>query len=516
MQKYIILYNIIEFNTISYLCFKYSDDKIAMESSGLKDKTAKGVLWGGLGTFFYQFLSLVFGIFLARLLNAEDYGVVGLLTVFSLLANTFTESGFTKALINRSEIKQEDYNAVFWFNIMMGIILYIILFFCAPWIARFYQEPRLTELSRFVFLSIPISALGVAPSAYMYKKLMVKQRTLATWLALILSSTVGVILAFHHFAYWGLAVQTVLFVGTITLFTYVFSKWKPTLQFSSVPLKEMFPYSVKLIITRIVTVVNTNLFTIFLGKFFSVKTVGNYNQGNKWASFGMGLITGIMTNLTQPVLSTIDQEKERHYAAFRKLVHFTAFLGFPVMLGMAYVAQELIVILITEKWAASASIMSVLCVGYAFYCIGTVFSDLLLQKGRSDLYLYVNILSGVAQLLCLVLLYPYGMKALLLSSVAIQIAVLFVWYLFVYKEIQYKLKHFIGDVMTFAAITTLSILAAHFILLPVKNLYLLFVLKVLIVAVLYTGILYTCKAVILQESFEYLRRYAVGFFRKRI
>ena len=486
-----------------------------MKNSELKDKTAKGVLWGGLGTFFYQFLSLVFGIFLARLLNAEDYGIVGLLTVFSLLANTFVESGFTKALINRSEIKQEDYNAVFWFSIAMGILLYIILFFCAPWIARFYQEPRLTELSRFVFLSIPISALGVAPSAYVFKKLMVKQRTFAIWLALILSGTVGVILAFHHFAYWGLAIQGVLYIAAVVTFTFVFSKWKPTFQFSSVPLKEMFPYSVKLIITRIVTVVNTNLFTIFLGKFFSVKTVGNYNQGNKWASFGMGLITGIMANLTQPVLTTIDQEKERHYAAFRKLVRFTAFIGFPVMLGMAFVAKELIVLLITEKWMASAAIMSVLCVGYAFYSIGIVFSDLLLQKGRSDLYLYVNILSGVAQLLCLVLLYPYGIKALLLSSIAIQIAVLFVWYIFVYKEIRYKVRHFVGDVMTFAAIASLSILVAHFILLPVKNLYLLFVLKILIVAFLYTGILYVSKAVILRESFEYLKRYMLGFFCKR-
>lgn len=485
-----------------------------MKNSELKDQTAKGVLWGGLGTFFYQFLSLVFGIFLARLLNAEDYGIVGLLTVFSLLANTFVESGFTKALINRSEIKQEDYNAVFWFSIVAGIFFYILLFFCAPWIARFYHEPRLTELSRFLFLSIPLSALGVAPSAYMYKKLMVKQRTLSTWLALILSNTVGVILAFHHFAYWGLAVQGVLYVGATVTFLLVFSQWKPTFQFSMTPLKEMFPYSVKLIITRIVTVINTNLFTIFLGKFFSVKTVGNYNQGNKWASFGMGLITGIMTNLTQPVLTTIDQEKERHYAAFRKLVRFTAFIGFPLMFGMAFVAKELIVILITEKWMASAAIMSVLCVGYAFYCIGTVFSDLLLQKGRSDLYLYVNILSGVAQLLCLVLLYPYGINVLLFSSVVIQIVVLFVWYLFVYKEIQYKVKHFVGDVMTFAAIAVLAILAAHFILLPVKNLYLLFALKILIVATLYTGALYVCKAVILQESFEYLKRYMLGFFRK--
>lgn len=487
-----------------------------MKNSELKDKTAKGVLWGGLGTFFYQFLSLVFGVFLARLLNAEDYGIIGLLTVFLLLANTFVESGFTKALINRNEIRQEDYNAVFWFSIVTGIFLYIILFFCAPWIARFYNEPRLTNLSRFVFLSIPISALGVAPSAYMYKKLMVKQRTLATWLALILSNSVGLILAFHHFAYWGLAVQGVLFMAALVTFILVFSKWQPKFQFSVTPLKEMFPYSVKLIITKVVTVINTNLFTIFLGKFFSVKTVGNYNQGNKWASFGMGLITGIMANLTQPVLSTIDQERERHYAAFRKLVRFTAFIGFPVMLGMAFIAKELIVILITEKWMASAAIMSVLCVGYAFYCIGTVFSDLLLQKGRSDLYLYVNILSGVAQILCLVLLYPYGLKILLFSSVAIQIAVLLVWYLFVYKEIKYRLCHFIGDVMTFAAIAVCSILTAHFILLPVKNIYWLIASKILVVAALYTGTLYLCRAVILRESYQYLKRYTLGFFRRHV
>ena len=168
-----------------------------MAEQSLKDKTAKGLFWGGLSNGIQQLLNLVFGIFLARLLTPADYGMVGMLTVFSLIAGSLQESGFISALINKKDIKDEDYNAVFWFSILTSLLLYTILFFCAPLIAKVFHQPELTPLARYSFLGFVITGTGTAHSAYLYKNLMVKQRSILNITAQIISGTAGVILAYN-------------------------------------------------------------------------------------------------------------------------------------------------------------------------------------------------------------------------------------------------------------------------------------------------------------------------------
>lgn len=480
-----------------------------MKTEQLKEKTAKGLLWGGFGNLMLQFASLIFGIFLARLLNAEDYGIVGLLVVFSQLARALCESGFTKALINRPSLKHDDYNAVFWFSILIGIACYLILFFGSPLIAHFYEEPRLISLARYSFLSILFACFGMAPSAYMYKNLMVKERMMATWISVIGSNFVGVLMAFNGFAYWGIATQNLLYFVIFTICSFIYSRWRPSFKVSFGPIREMFPFSVKLLITNMVNIINGNLFTIFIGKFFSVRAVGNYNQANKWSAMGHSLVTNTIANVTQPVLSAIDvkAERERYYAAFRKLVRFTAFVGFPIMFGLAFIAREFIVILLTEKWLESAVVLSILAAGHAFYVITWVFADLLAERGRSGWYLLVSSVSGGLQILCLVLLHPYGMYTMLYSSVIIQFFCLMFWYFFVWKEVGYKLWHLIGDVFSYAGIASIAIGVAYLLLkwMGGTNMYLSIGLKVLFVAAVYIGGLYLTKSVMLRESYQYLK-----------
>ncbi|MDE5575343.1 MAG: lipopolysaccharide biosynthesis protein [Bacteroidales bacterium] len=480
-----------------------------MATGDLKNKTAKGLLWGGVGSVMLQFMSLVFGIFLARLLNAEDYGIVGLLAIFSQLAATFCESGFTKALVNRPGLRHKDFNAVFWFSLSVGVVCYIVLFFFAPLIARFYNEPRLTALSRYAFLYVLFSCLTVVPSAYMLKKLMVKQRTLSMWICLVVSNVVGIFLAFRGFAHWGIVTQNLIYSFLYMVLGYVYSKWRPTLSFSIKPLREMFSYSVKLLGTAILTIINNNLFTIFLAKFFSIRTVGNYNQANKWSTMGFSLITTPLWNVTQPVLAAIDvkEERERYYAAFRKLVRFTAFIGFPIMFGLAFIAREFIVILLTEKWLESAEMLSILAVGYAFYVMTRVFSDILAERGRSDLYFWVSAVSGGLQILCLFLLHPFGIRVMLISGMGVQVLGFFLWYFFVWKEVGYKLWHLVGDVFSYVGIGSIAIGVAYWLLkwTGITNMYLSIALKVLVVAALYIGGLYLAKSVMLRESYQYLK-----------
>ena len=192
-----------------------------------------------------QLLNLVFGIFLARLLTSTDYGMVAVLTIFSAMAGVFSESGFILALVNRKEVKHEDYNAVFWFNISIGASLYLILFVCAPFIADFYDTPELTQLARFQFLSFFIGSFGTAPTAYFFRNLMVKERSQIQIAAIIISGVTGVTCAYHGWGYWGIALQTVLYVSINTILLWIFSPWHPTLSFNMRPLRALLPFSSK-------------------------------------------------------------------------------------------------------------------------------------------------------------------------------------------------------------------------------------------------------------------------------
>jgi len=261
------------------------------ENQSLKEKTAKGLFWGGFSNGIQQLLNLLFGIFLARLLTPSDYGMVGMLAIFSLIASSIQESGFTAALVNKKEVTHNDYNAVFWFNAAISLSLYLLLFLCAPLIADFYDTPELTPLARYSFIGFFIASLGISHSAYLLRNLMVKQRALSSVIGLTVSGITGVTLAYFGFSYWGIATQSIVYVTINTACYWHFTRWRPSLQFNFTPIKEMFGFSGKLLVTNVFNHINNNLFSVILGKFYSEKEVGYYNQANKWCGMGQLFIS---------------------------------------------------------------------------------------------------------------------------------------------------------------------------------------------------------------------------------
>lgn len=198
-----------------------------MPEQSLKEKTAKGLLWGGVSNGVQQLLNLIFGIFLARLLTPADYGMVGMLTIFTAIAGTLQESGFTVALANKKNISHKDYNAVFWFSTLMGLSLYTILFFSAPLIANYYRQPDLVPLARLTFLGFLISSTATAHNAYLFRNLMVKQKAISQLPALLLSGTTGIIMALNGMSYWGIAIQSLIYIAIINLSFWYFSPCVP-------------------------------------------------------------------------------------------------------------------------------------------------------------------------------------------------------------------------------------------------------------------------------------------------
>ncbi len=477
-----------------------------MADQSLKAKTAKGLLWGGLNNGLQQLLNLVFGIFLARLLTPEDYGMVGMLAIFSLIASSIQESGFTAALANKKDIRHEDYNAVFWCSFFIAVVLYIILFLCSPFIADFYGQPELTPLGRYMFLSFVLSSLGTAHSAYMFRNLKTKDRALSNIISLALSGIVAIILAFNGFAYWGIATQTLVFVGSNTIGYWILSGWRPTLHINLSPVKSLLGFSSRILVTYIFSHINNNIFAVVLGKFYSGEEVGYYNQANKWNTMAHTMITGMLNGVAQPVLAQAANEQERQQRIFRKMLRFTAFVSFPAMLGLSLIAPEFITIAITDKWLKSAEILQILCIGGAFIPIAALHSNLIISKGKSNIYMWNTIILGLIQLATILLLKDYGIMTMVMVYVAINISWLFVWHHFVWREIRLSLIHVLVDIAPFAAAAAAVMAITHLATSSIDNNYLSIATKIAMAATLYILIMWASGSVIFKECVEYFRK----------
>lgn len=471
----------------------------------LKEKTAQGLFWGGLSNGAQQLLNLVFGIFLARLLSTDDYGMVGMLTIFSLIAGSLQEGGFISALNRKSKVSHKDYNAVFWACSLVSLSIYLLLFFCAPLIACFYGEPRLIPLSRYIFLGFFITSLGIAPRALLFRNMQVRQQSIVSFVSLLVSGIVGVTMAWFGFAYWGIATQTLVYVSLFAGLNFYYARWHPTLPVDFSPIREMFGFSSKLIITNIVIIINNNVFSVILGRLYSAHVVGNYTQANKWNYMGWSLINNMLSGISQPVFAKTDDDKERQRNIFRKLLRFTAFVSFPLMLGLALVAKEFIVILLGEKWLESAALLQWLCVMGAFYPISYLFSNLLISRGHSATYMWCNIALCLVQLAAVVVSAGYGIERMIQVYIAITIAWICVWHYFAHQEISLRLWDVVKDVSPYLLITLALVYAARLLTAGMDSLYLSLLTKIAFVATAYCLILWLLRSTIFRESISFLR-----------
>lgn len=477
-----------------------------MADSGLKQKTAKGLLWGGIGSGSMQLLNLFFGIFLSRLLSPADYGVVGALTIFSAMAGLFAESGFTLAIVNKKTISHDDYNAVFWFNIVAGLVLYGLLFALAPLIAAFYHQPEMVPLARFLFLGFLFGAIATAPSAYFFRNLNVKLRSQIQICAILLSGIVGVCCAASGCGYWGIAAQTVTYSGCNCLMLWARSPWRPTLSFRMAPLREMLPFSTKQLVTSLFTHINNNFFSVLLGRFYGMKPTGYYTQGSKWTTMGYTTISGMLNSVAQPVFREASDDSERLCRVFMKMLRFTSFVCFPALFGLAIVARELIVLTVTAKWLPCVPVMQILCVWGAFMPVATLYGNLFNSIGRPNIYMWNTIALGLMQLVCVLLSYPYGLEVMLEVYAGINVAWLFVWHYFARKHIGLSLAGVLKSIMPYIAVSLLVMAATVAATSRIADPLLSLPAKILMAAALYGLLMWRLKSVVFRESIGYLTK----------
>lgn len=474
-----------------------------IDNQNLKEKTAQGLFWGILSSGGMQLLNLIIGIFLARLLSPGEYGIVGMLAIFTLIAGNLQESGFGVALINIKDIKHEDYNSVFWFNIIVSLVLYTVLFFCAPLIASFFHQPCLTNLSRFIFIAFIFAALGISPNAKLVRALKMKEKAITSLSALVVSGTVAVIMAMKGFSYWSLATQQILYNVVIVIGRFYYTRWCPTLKVDFTPVKQMFSFSYKVLVTAVLTTINNNMLTVIFGRLFPAQAVGNFTQANKWNTMANQLVTNTVAQVAQPVLTRITDDQERQRRVFGKMLRFTAFLAFPTMFGLAIVAPQVILLAIGEKWIDSIPLLQILCISGAFIPLYTVYQNLFLSQGKSDTYMWLTISQIAVMLIVVLACHKLGITAMVIAFACINILWLLAWQFFASKLIGYSYLQMLLDLLPFMFISLAVMMVTWFITKPISNICLLMCARVVIAALFYVLAMRLSGAKIYAESVGY-------------
>ena len=472
----------------------------------LKERTAKSIAWGAINNGATQVLNLVFGIILARKLSEADYGIVALITIFTTLAGCIQAAGFSQALANLKPPTQRDYNAVAWFNIFAGFSLYIILFFCAPLIAWFFDQPALTDVSRVAFLTIPISAIGIVPNAKLWIELRNREQAIASIIALIISGCCGVWLAWNRYGYWSLAWQQVVYIVVATIIKYYFTRWRPTLPVDFSPIRQMFGFSSKLLLTNILTVISQQVQTFIFGKMLHINTVGQFSQANKWNTMGHSFISNTMAQVAQPVLTNADNEEGRQQRVFRKMLRFTSLVFFPLMFGLALVAHEFIIVTIGAKWEPSVILLQILCIGGAFIPLQTLYQNLIISRKRSDIYLRLVALQIVLQIILTLSFAKLGIVAMVAAFSALNLLFTACWHFALQRILPLSMFDVLKDTIPFTLIAAVVMVATHYATLSITNLWLLLLIRIMMAAALYLVAMRLLNVAILKECLQFIRK----------
>lgn len=474
-------------------------------TESLKEKTAKGLFWGALNSGITQVLNLVFGIVLGRLLTPGDYGLVGVLTIFTAIAGNLQSSGFTQGLINLKHPTRRDYSSVMWFNILVSVACYAVLFAAAPLIARFFHDPRLTSLSRLVFVAFVISSLGITSNAYMAKNMMNRELAVCGAVALAGSGLVGIALAVAGYAYWSLAWQQIVYISLLNLCRFHYTPRLLCRKIDFGPVRGMFRFSVKILLTNIINTLSQNLLTFVFGRLYPMRAVGNFSQAYKWNNMAGSVVANTVGQIAQPVMVAVNGERGREAQVFRKMMRFTAFLSFPVLLGLALVAREFILITVGPRWEGCVVLLQLLCVGGAFFPFYTLYQNLVISNGRSDLYLWCNIGQIVLQLAVIVAFHQAGMVAMVAAYSATMVLWLGVWQWMARRLVGVSLADILRDLAPFLLAAAATMAATWAATCWLHGVVVLFLARVAVAATIYYAIMRAAHVVILDECVAFLK-----------
>lgn len=441
-----------------------------MVKESLKDKTVKGVGWSAIDNVAQMGVTFLVSIVLARLLSPDDYGLLGLITIVTAVCTTLVNGGFTTALIRKKHVTEDDYNTAFIVNLALSLLLYAIVYASSPFIADFFKREELVSLTRVASLGLIAGALSLVPQTRLTKRIDFKAQTKITLIASVSSGVIGIAMALLDFGVWSLVAQTLSNQVLRTILLWAIDRWVPKFRFSKASFQELFGFGWKMMLSGLLDTVWKELYQVVVGKFYSPATLGQYTRGNQFAQLLSSNLTNVVQRVTYPVLSNIQDDKERMVNAYRRIIKTTMFITAVGMFFLGAISEPLLYCLIGPKWHEAATYLPLICISSSLYPLHAINLNMLQVQGRSDLFLGLEIIKKIIALGPLFIGAFVGIMPMLYTNIIIGIISYFLNSYYTGKFLNYSSWMQIKDVAPSYGIATLVTVSIYFLkYLPVSN-----------------------------------------------
>lgn len=478
----------------------------------LKQKTVSGLLWSFIDNFTNHGAQFIVGIVLARILSPHEFGLIGMLTIFIAISQSFIDSGFSNALIRKKDCTQTDYSTIFFFNLGVSLVCYVLLFIFSGAISSFFDEPQLKALVQVLGIGLILNSFGIIQRTILTKSINFKLQTKVSFIASLVSGVIAITMALKGFGVWSLVALTLSRYALTSIFLWVYTSWKPTLVFCKKSFTELFGFGSKLLLSGLIDTAYRNIYYLVIGKYFSAVELGFYTRADQFQSMPSSNLQGIIGRVSYPILSSIQDDVPRLKEAYIKIIRSTMLITFVLMLGMAAVARPMILTLIGDKWEPSIIYLQLLCFVGMLYPLHALNLNMLQVLGRSDLFLKLEIIKKILAVPIILIAIFIGIKAMIMGMFVLSIIALYLNSYWSGKMIGYSFFQQIKDIIpSFALALIVSVLVFSLNILGITSPLILLIVQIT------TGTLLTiiiCE-VIKFKDYIYIKNIAVDKLIKR-
>ena len=452
----------------------------------MKGDAHKSVLWSGIQQFVVFGIQFAVGVVLARLLNPYDFGVIAMQGVFFAISNAFIDCGLEGALIQKKECTRTDENSAFIFSTSISLALYLLLFFGAPVIEEFYQTPNLGKVLRVSALVLMINAVGIVPRSLLQRQLRFKELAVATTTISMLSGVVALFMAYNGYAYWALVGQTLLAAALMNVTYYFYTRWCPSLQFSAESFRQLFSFGLPMMFTSLVHAIYNNLYSLVIGKRFNAWQLGIYNRSDNYSSFVSYNLSDMSMRALYPILSRVQDNFEQLKVSALRILHASAFIVVPINIFLLVKSEDIIRILLTDKWLEMAPLMQVMCISSMAYVVSNLHLNLFKAIGRTQILFICELIKKFIGILILMITFQYGMMVMVWGLLIYAALNILVSSCFIYRFVGISLFEQGKEVGLVALNALVPILICFLIATFIDQLYLRFALSFISYFAIYT------------------------------
>lgn len=412
----------------------------------LKQKTVSGILWSSIDNFATQGISFIVGIILARLLEPREFGLIGMITIFISVSESFIISGFSDALIRKKDCTQVDYSTVFFYNLGVGLLFFSILYFSSPAISKFFEEPELKNIVRVLSLVLIIDSLTIIQRTILSIRLDFKLLTRISVIASTGSGLIAIVLAYKGYGVWSLVALTLARQALNSLFLWIWNMWQPVLVFSKRSFKELFGFGSKLLLSGLIDTIYRNIYFLIIGKYFSASELGFYTRADQFSNLPARNINAVMSRVTYPVLAQMKDNPILLKQSYKRMIRSVMLITFVVILGIAAVAEPMVITLIGEKWRPAIIYVQMLCFAGMLYPLHAMNLNMLKVQGRSDLFLKLEIIKKTLTIPVIIIGVFWGIRIMIAGMIVNSFIAYYLNSYWSGKFLSYSMKEQVKDI----------------------------------------------------------------------